>query len=119
VDSFTWIPSDTTKPKVTALNRRVEYEAGNEDIQRIAVNPKKTWEYTYKGVMATHDELQAFFESHCNGQQFLWTDIGGTQHTVTFATDDFAPTEQLGWDEDGYGAKGFNVTLTFRKVWTP
>jgi phage-related protein len=119
MDTFTWIPLGTVKPKTQALNRRLEFEAGNEQVQRISVNSKTTWELPIEGVKSTLDELQAFFDAHApGGITFYYTDFNKVKHTVRFATDSLEPTDKLGFGDDGvYGVQGFSVTVTLRKVW--
>jgi phage-related protein len=101
------------------MNRRIEFESGNEQIQQTAVHPKVTWELPISGIKQTMDDIQAFFDSHApGGQKFYYTDMNNVQHIVTFATDTFEPTGKLGFGDDGnYGIQGFDVTVTLRKVW--
>jgi len=119
MDTFSWKPLGNIKPRTQALNRRLEFEAGNEQVSRTAVNSKTTWELPISGIKETLDNLQAFFDAHApGGIKFYYVDFNGIQHTVRFATDAFEPTDQLGFGDDGvYGIQGFSVTVTLRKVW--
>lgn len=64
------------------------------------------------------DAIQAFYDRNAlSAKIFYWIDFEGTQHKVRFAMESFDPTGELGWDNDGYGVKGFSVTVTLRKVW--
>lgn len=100
------------------MNTRVEFQSGIEQVQRNAVHPKFIIELPIEGTKGTMDEIQAFFDKHSSGQSFYWTDLDGVQHTMKFAEDSLEMTGKLGWDEDGYGVKGFDVTVKLRKVWT-
>jgi len=100
------------------MNTRLEFSAGNEQIFRTSVNPKVTWEFTIEGVVETMNDIQDFFEAHSDGTQFYYIDYRGEQHRVRFEKDAFEPTGNIGWDQDGFGVKGFSVTINLRKVWS-
>lgn len=118
IQTFHWLPRNTVKPKTQAMNTRVEFQSGLEQINANAVKPKKSWELSIEGTKDTLDEIQAFFDYHSiGGKPFYYNDLDGVQHTVTFMDDSFEVNGKLGWDEDGYGVKGFDVTVKLRKVW--
>ena len=100
-------------------NRRIEYESGVEQVQKVTVNPIVVWELKFTGNKQTMDDLTDFFNVHSGGATaFYWTDSEGTTHTVRFASDELALTEKYGGKPDGsIGIVGFETTLSIRKVW--
>ena len=118
MDTLTIKPYSDRKVTHTALNRRLEFEAGNEQIQRVSVNTKTIWELNFEGVYDTMIELRDFFDAHApGGISFYWTDETAEQHTVRFASDTCDINQKYGCDDDGFGVKGFTCTLQLRKVW--
>ena len=120
MDTFTWKPSGTIKIKTQAMNTRVEFQSGLEQVCQNAIYPKVIYELLIEGIKTTMDDIQAFFDSHApGGKPFYYTDFDGVQHTVTFAEDTFEPSGKLGFGDDGnYGIQGFDVTVKLRKVWS-
>jgi Phage minor tail protein. len=103
----------------TALNRRVEFENGNEQVQRQSVNTKVVWERKYGGLKAEMLELKSFFDAHApGGITFYWVDDEeGTKNTVRFANDTCELQEVYGWTENGRELIGYTTTLQFRLVY--
>jgi len=122
LDTFSFVATGDRKKTITALNTRVEFANGNEQVQQNSINPKIIWERTYGGTYDEMLEIQSFFDSHApGGVLFYWTEetdgsTTGTQHTVRFASDTCDITQKFGWDENGNGIKAYSVTLQFRKV---
>lgn len=119
MDTFTWLPLGTIKPKYVALQRRVDMESGVEQVQQIAVNPKITWELPIEGISEDLVSLQAFWNAHAlSGETFYYIDFYGVEHTVRFPDANFEPTPKLGFvGTNPFGICGFSVNVTLRKVW--
>ena len=123
MDTFTWKPVTGNDIEQTsmALNTRVEFGNGNEQVQRNSVNTKKTWAITFGGTSDQLVAMQSFWDTHSNGSAFYWTPPApfNTQGTFRFANDTFDPKDKYGIGEDGTGFRivGFTVKLTLRKVY--
>lgn len=123
MDTFTWKPvtGNDIEQTSTALNTRVEFGNGNEQVQRNSVNTKKTWSITFGGTSDQLVAMQSFWDTHSNGSAFYWTPPApfNTQGTFRFANDTFDPKDKYGIGEDGTGFRivGFTVKLMLRKVY--
>lgn len=122
LDTFKWNPRGSATPTSQALNTRVEFINGNEQVQSNAKYPKMTWEFTYEDEMEEINAMQDFFNAHAPaGQLFYIYDQNGVRQRVRFASDTFAPKLIYGGIyKDGKPqicAVGGSVTLQFRKVW--
>jgi phage-related protein len=119
LDTFTWKPYSNRKLSHTALNRRIEYESGNEQVQRVSVNPKVVWELKFSGIYSEMVAIKNFFDSHApGGVLFYWVDEDGTQQTVRFANDTCDLDQKYGIGDDGnFGVQAYECTLQFRKVY--
>ena len=123
MDIFTWKPvtGNDIEQTSTALNTRVEFGNGNEQVQRNSVNTKKTWSITFGGTSDQLVAMQSFWDAHSNGSAFYWTPPApfNTQGTFRFANDTFDPKDKYGIGEDGTGfcIVGFTVKLALRKVY--
>lgn len=118
MDVWTWKPRGTSTPTNQALNTRVEFINGNEQVQQNAVNNKLTFQCTFKDKLTAIERMKKFFDAHCHGEVFYFTDEYGERQTVRFADDSFAPKITWGFTGEGSGltAVGGEVTLTFRRV---
>ena len=117
MDTFTWEAYSDNTLEDTAYNIRVEFENALEQIQQTSINNKVIWEMKYQNVHSVMLEIKAFFDNHCHGEEFYWTDRDGTTHTVTFANDSCKLTQKYGLSSDGSLIQGDECTLQFRKVW--
>ena len=123
MDIFNFKPIvGTINPNSQALNRIVEFENGNAQYQRVAINTKKTWDFYIGGTKETYSDFLTFFDAHAPGQTaFLWYEpfaATPTQYTVVFNSDDFKPENQYAYDEDnnGFGYVGFKWKCSLRRV---
>lgn len=121
METFIWKPltSADIKPKITALNTRVEFVNGSVQIQSNASKPKEVWQLTFGGDKDTMVAMDEFFRNHKSGQVFYWTppkpfDVQGQYF---FANDDFSPSAKYGVSSDGTGfsIQGFTVEISLRK----
>lgn len=118
METFPFVAYGDRKKTITALNRRIEFENGMEQVAQVAVNPKVIFERTFSGLHEELLEIQRFFYRHApGGKVFYYVDEEDVQHTVRFASDSCELTEKYGCDEYGFGVKAYSCTLQFRKVW--
>lgn len=118
METFPFVAWSDRKKTIAALNTRLEFSNGMEQVQQTAVNPKIIWERTYSGLHEELLDIQGFFYRHSpGGKVFYWVDEEDTQHTVRFASDSCELTEKYGCDEYGFGIKAYTCVLQFRKVW--
>lgn len=117
IDVFSIVPNGDRKLTIQKNNYRVDFGNGNVQVQRKTINPAKLWELTLRGDKEWLDDAKAFFDTHGNGEQFYWTDEDGIQNVCIFNNDSMEITQRVGWDETGWGVKGFETTVVLRKVW--
>lgn len=115
---FEWKHRGEMKASSKALNTRIEFLNGNEQVQQNAVNPIHTWECSYEGTMETMSSLKRFFDTYApGGKSFYFKDENRNIKKVRFANDNFDMKLQMGFDETGrLLPQGGIVTLTFREV---
>ena len=123
MDTFIWKPLTSQDIDQTdiALNTRVEFGNGNEQVQRNSVNTKQTWAITFGGNRDQLVAMRTFWNNHSDGSVFYWTPPApfDTQGTYRFANDTFDPKEKYGIGEEGEGFRiaGFTVKLSLRRVY--
>ena len=123
MDTFIWKPltSQDINQIGTALNTRVEFGNGNEQVQRNSVNPKQVWSITFGGTNDQLVDMENFWLAHNDGSIFYWTPPKpyDTQGTYRFVNDTFEPKIKYGIGDDGDGFKiaGFTVQIGLRYVY--
>jgi phage-related protein len=120
-DTFTWKPlvSQDITPKNTALNTRVEFANGNEQVQQNSVYAKSIWTLQFGGDSAQLVAMQTFWDTNKGGTLFYWTPPSpyDTQATYRFATDNFDPKAFYGTTTGtNFVIVGFTVELSLRLV---
>ena len=122
MDTWTYKPivSNDIKPEWTAMNTRLEFISGLEQVQENSSNPKRIWTVTYGGTSDTMSSMHTFWENHIGGRGFYWTPPApfDTQEVYRFATDKWSPVAKYGCDSTGnnFGIVGFTVELQLRWV---
>ena len=117
---FKPLASQEVTPELTAMNTRVEFISGLEQVQENSSNPKDIWTLTYGGTKETLVAMRTFWNNHKNGTVFYWTPPAplDTQAVYRFATNDFKVSTKYGTDGAGgnFGIQMFTVQLSLRKV---
>ena len=122
MDTWTYKPiaGVDIKPEWSAMNTRLEFVSGLEQVQENSSNPKKIWTITYGGNSDTMRAMHAFWENHKDGTTFYWTPPKpfDTQGIYRFATDKWSPSAKYGCGDTGtsFGIQGFTVELQLRQV---
>ena len=77
------------KPEWSAMNTRLEFVSGLEQVQENSSNPKRIWTVTFGGDSDTMSAMHTFWENHKDGTTFYWTPPKpfDTQGVYRFATD--------------------------------
>lgn len=122
MDTFEFKPlsSQEVTPELTAMNTRVEFISGLEQVQENSSNPKDMWTLTFGGTAETLVALRNFWLAHKDGSPFYWTPPKplDTQAVYRFGSNEFKPSTTYGIANDGtgFGIQKVTVQLTIRKV---
>lgn len=120
MDTWTYKPIVTAdvKPEETAMNTRLEFGSGLEQVQENSSNPKRIWTLTYGGDRNTMSAMHSFWSAHKNGSVFYWTPPKpfDTRGTYRFATNKWSPVAKYSTDGISFGIVGFTVELQMRQV---
>lgn len=122
VDTWTYKPIVTNdiKPEETAMNTRLEFISGLEQVQENSSNSKKLWTLTYGGTKDILESMHTFWYSHKDGSVFYWTPPApfDTQGVYRFATDKWNPTAKYGCSASGtsFEIVGFTIEIQLRWV---
>ena len=120
----TWIykpiVTNDIKPEWTAMNTRLEFISGLEQVQENSSNPKRIWTVTYGGTSDIMSSMHTFWENHRDGSGFYWTPPApfDTQEVYRFATDKWSPVAKYSCSPTGLSFEivGFTVELQLRWV---
>lgn len=122
MDTWTYKPivSNDIKPEETAMNTRLEFISGLEQVQENSSNTKKLWTLTYGGTSDIMTDMHTFWSNHRNGSGFYWTPPApfDSRAVYRFATDKWNPTVKYGCSDTGssFGIVGFTIELQLRWV---
>ena len=122
MDTWTYKPiaGVDIKPEWSAMNTRLEFVSGLEQVQENSSNPKRIWTVTYGGTSDIMSAMHTFWENHRNGSGFYWTPPApfDTKEVYRFATDKWSPVAKYGCNSTGnnFGIVGFTVELQLRWV---
>lgn len=117
---FKPIVTNDIKPEESAMNTRLEFISGLEQVQENSSNTKKLWTLTYGGTSDIMETMHDFWVAHKNGSGFYWTPPApfDTKEVYRFATDKWNPIAKYGCTSGGtsFGIVGFSIELQLRWV---